>query len=35
VVALGHPVHQVSKLRRDPVGSFTTVDRFDGAAFEP
>jgi nitroreductase len=32
VIALGHPVHQPNKLRRAPVGQFTTVDRFDGAA---
>lgn len=30
---LGHPVHQPTKLRRDPVEAFTTVDRFDGRAF--
>ena len=33
VLALGHPVHQPTKLRRDPVGSFATVDRFDGPEF--
>lgn len=33
MVALGHPVKQVSKLRRGTVESFTTVDRFDGSAF--
>ena len=31
-LALGHPVHQPRRLRRDPVESFATVDRFDGAA---
>jgi nitroreductase len=31
VVALGEPVHQPTRLRRDPVESFATVDRFDGA----
>lgn len=33
LIALGHPETVVTKLRRDPVQSFTTVDRFDGAAF--
>jgi nitroreductase len=33
LVALGRPVKQLTRLRRDPVGSFTTVDRFDGASF--
>ena len=33
LVALGHPVHQPKKLRRGAVEEFTTVDRFDGAAF--
>ncbi|WP_059020134.1 nitroreductase family protein [Mycobacterium sp. M26] len=32
-VALGHPVHQPTKLRRGAVASFTTVDRLDGAPF--
>jgi nitroreductase len=27
---LGHPVHQPTKLRRQPVSHFATVDRFDG-----
>ena len=31
VLALGHPVHQPTRLRREPVESFATVDRFDGA----
>ncbi|MGI9126542.1 MAG: nitroreductase family protein [Mycobacterium sp.] len=31
VVALGHPVHQPRRLRRQPVAAFTTVDRADGA----
>ncbi len=35
VLALGHPVRQPTRLRRDPVGSFTTVDRFDGPAAGP
>jgi nitroreductase len=33
LVALGHPVKVVTKLRRQPVEAFTTVDRFDGAPF--
>jgi nitroreductase len=33
VIALGHPVHQPRRLRRNPVGTFTTVDRVDGAPF--
>jgi nitroreductase len=32
-IFLGHPVHQPTKLRRDPVEAFTTIDRFDGPAF--
>jgi nitroreductase len=34
VLALGYPVHQPTRLRRDPVESFATVDRFDGERFE-
>ncbi len=34
VLALGRPVHQPTKLRRQPVESFATVDRFDGAPLE-
>ncbi len=34
VLALGHPVHQPTRLRRGPVEEFATVDRFDGPAFE-
>jgi hypothetical protein len=30
VLALGRPVHQPTRLRREPVESFATVDRFDG-----
>jgi nitroreductase len=30
VLALGRPVHQPTRLRRDPVEEFATVDRFDG-----
>jgi nitroreductase len=33
LVALGHPVKQVTKLRRAAVEEFTTVDRFDGQPF--
>ena len=33
ILALGHPVHQPTRLRRDPVEAFTTVDRFDGLPF--
>ncbi|MGB7051257.1 MAG: nitroreductase family protein [Acidimicrobiales bacterium] len=35
VLALGHPVHQPTRLRRSPVESFATVDRFDGESFTP
>jgi nitroreductase len=33
LIALGHPVRTVRKLRRRPVEQFTTVDRFDGPGF--
>ena len=33
VLMLGHPVRQPTKLRREPVESFATLDRFDGAPF--
>jgi len=33
VIALGHPVKQLSKLNREPVEAFTTVDRHDGEPF--
>ena len=33
VMMLGHPVRQPTKLRRDPVESFVTVDHFDGDVF--
>jgi nitroreductase len=33
LLALGHPAREVTKLRRDPVEAFTTVDRFDGRPF--
>ncbi len=32
-VFLGHPVRQITKLARDPVSAFTTIDRFDGEVF--
>lgn len=32
VLALGHPVHQPTRLRRRPVSSFATVDRAAGPA---
>jgi nitroreductase len=33
VIALGYPVRQPRRLRRQPVGSFVTVDSIDGPAF--
>ncbi len=33
MVPLGHPVKQLTKLSRNPVESFTTIDRFDGEPF--
>jgi nitroreductase len=33
VVVLGHPRKRATKLTRNPVASFATVDRFDGPAF--
>ena len=33
LVALGHPVHQPTRLRRAPVAEFTTVDTCDGPTF--
>ena len=35
LIALGHPLRTVRKLRRWPVEQFTTVDRFDGPGFTP
>ena len=32
-IFLGHPVKQPTRLTRKPVGSFTTLDRFDGPTF--
>ena len=34
-IFLGVPEHQPTKLRRQPVEAFTTIDRFDGAPFTP
>ncbi len=34
VLALGHPVHRPTRLRRARVEQFATVDRFDGPALE-
>jgi len=34
-IFLGVPEHRSTKLRRDDVETFTTVDRFDGEAFSP
>lgn len=34
-IFLGIPEYQSSKLRREPVTSFTTIDRFDGEPFSP
>ncbi|MFM8303411.1 MAG: nitroreductase family protein [Actinomycetota bacterium] len=34
VVALGEPVHQPARLRRNPVGAFATVDTVTGAALD-
>jgi nitroreductase len=34
VIALGYPVRQPRRLRREPVTSFVTVDSIDGPAFE-
>jgi nitroreductase len=33
VIVLGYPVHRPRRLRRQPVGSFATVDSIDGLAF--
>ncbi|MFT6813991.1 MAG: hypothetical protein ACJASK_002627, partial [Ilumatobacter sp.] len=30
-IFLGHPVKQPTRLNRQPVDSFATIDRFDGA----
>jgi nitroreductase len=34
VMALGYPQRSITKLKRREVGQFTTVDRYDGAAFD-
>jgi nitroreductase len=34
LLALGHPVHQPTRLRRIPVEGFATIDRFDGTPLE-
>ncbi len=34
MVPIGHPVRQPTRLRRKPVESFTTIDRFDGQRFD-
>lgn len=33
LICLGTPVHQATKLKRNPVESFATIDRFDGEPF--
>ena len=33
VIFLGHPIFRPTRLRRLPVNSFTTLNRFDGSAF--
>ena len=33
VIALGRPVHQLRRLKREPVSSFATLDRVTGPAF--
>jgi nitroreductase len=33
LLALGHPAKVITKLRREPVEAFTTVDRLDGVPF--
>lgn len=35
LIALGHPEHTVTKLRRGPVEGFAVLDRFDGAPLTP
>ncbi len=34
-IFLGHPVHQPTRLKRNPVESFATRNRFDGPTFLP
>lgn len=33
-IFLGHPVTRATRLRRQPVAAFTTIDRFDGDRFD-
>ena len=33
-IFLGHPVHQNTRLKRQPVKAFATLDRFDGPSFD-
>ena len=33
LLALGHPVRRLGRLRRAPVEAFTSIDRFDGRPF--
>jgi len=35
LIALGHPTKVLTRLTRDPVGSFTAIDRFDGPPLAP
>ena len=35
MIVLGHPVKQPTRLKRDPVESFATIDTFDGASLRP
>src|SRR5262245_45117767 len=35
MLPLGRPVKEITRLRREPVESFTTLERFDGPAFTP
>jgi nitroreductase len=34
-IPLGRPTREITRLRRNPVREFATVDRFDGPTFEP
>ncbi len=34
-IFLGVPLHQNTRLKRNPVESFTTIDRFDGTPLQP
>ena len=33
MIAIGHPTQSITKLKRNPVESFTSMDTFDGAPF--